>query len=224
MVEVPYVGSATSKVGKQLIKIGEEICPNTHIQILPKPPRKISNFFPKKDPVPKNFQSRIVYHVKCSDCNSSYIGETTRQGCRRLKEHGAPQKKLPTVVSQPQPSVTTNTLRRSARNRGRVVNYRSMETLIEDDNINTIEEIEPYIASHSAIHQHELTYKHKINWEDWEIISKDSNSYRLRVRESLHILAIQPELNKTVSSVPLIIHPEGLGRRKPKVKIKLNND
>ncbi|CAF4096511.1 unnamed protein product [Rotaria sordida] len=29
---------------------------------------------------------------------------------------------------------------------------------------------------------------------------------------------------ETVSSVPLIIHPEGLGRRKPKVKIKLNND
>jgi hypothetical protein len=37
---------------------------------------------------------------------------------------------------------------------------------------------------------------------------EDSNWYRLLVRESLHILAKQPKLNKTVSSLPLIIYPE----------------
>jgi hypothetical protein len=79
---------------------------------------------------------------------------------------------------------------------------------------------EPDNIIKSALKQHEFNHNHKINWTDWNIISKDTKYYQLLVRESLAISHHQPILNKTVCSVPLIIYPEGLQTSKPRVKIK----
>ena len=33
----------------------------------------------------------------------------------------------------------------------------------------------------SALHQHAIEHQHKINWEEWKIITKDPDWYRLLV-------------------------------------------
>ena len=224
LVEIWYVEAPTSLFGKQLARIGQEINPNSCIQIIPKPPMTVGNYFPLKDPIPKNLCSRIVYHIKRLDCDAAYIGKTIRQATRRLKEHGAPLNQnsgiTPTTLSQIQSSAASNTLRRSARNIGKMVNYRLLASMTEEKSENVNAENISINIKNSALNPHAIEHQHKINWEEWKIITKDPNWYRVHVRESLHILDKQPELNKTVSSVPLIIYPEGLGRKIPKIKMK----
>jgi hypothetical protein len=59
--------------------------------------------------------------------------------------------------------------------------------------------------SQSAIMKHASNSNHKIDWNNWDIITKEKKHYRLLIKESLAIFKYQPLLNKTVCSVPLII-------------------
>ena len=40
-----------------------------------------------KSAIDKCFKSRVVYKIKCSRCDSCYVGQTTRHLITRLKEH-----------------------------------------------------------------------------------------------------------------------------------------
>ena len=55
----------------------------------------------------------------------------------------------------------------------------------------------------SAISDHVLTCDCNINFNDFTILSKDSNNINLLIKESLLISCDQPILNKTVKSFPL---------------------
>ena len=48
---------------------------------------KLRNMFSVKDSVPQGLRSRVVYSFSCAGCNTSYIGETTRLLCTRVREH-----------------------------------------------------------------------------------------------------------------------------------------
>ena len=52
----------------------------------------------------------------------------------------------------------------------------------------------------------------------------DNKCYQLLVKESLLISNIKPTFNKTACSVLLLKYPEGLHRKKNKVKIKSTKD
>jgi hypothetical protein len=69
----------------------------------------------------------------------------------------------------------------------------------------------------SAIHGHETQLNPTINWK---MLTNDSRPYRLHIKEPILMQQQQPELNKTVSSVPLIVFPDGLTGLKPKAKMK----
>jgi hypothetical protein len=71
--------------------------------------------------------------------------------------------------------------------------------------------------------ENEFETGHRINWDDWSILTKNPVSYRLKVRESLFITLNNPSLNRTTASVPLVVFPDGIQPTKPKVKIKLVN-
>ena len=43
--------------------------------------------FSVKDSVPQSLRSRVVYKFSCAGCNVSYIGDTTRHICARVREH-----------------------------------------------------------------------------------------------------------------------------------------
>ena len=48
---------------------------------------KLRNMFSVKDSVPQGLRSRVVYKFSSAGCNASYIGETTRHLCTRVREH-----------------------------------------------------------------------------------------------------------------------------------------
>ena len=46
-------------------------------------------FISLKDPIPKTYQSSVVYEFKCPGCNSNYVGKTDRCLYTRIKEHSS---------------------------------------------------------------------------------------------------------------------------------------
>ncbi|CAF1658313.1 unnamed protein product, partial [Didymodactylos carnosus] len=201
LIDVPFVGRPTFTLGKRLINIVKEIRPDVVLQPIPRPLRTIQTYFPRKDALNKNLQSNIVYKISCNDCSNEYIGKSWRQATRRHREHGAP---VFPVRSQQQPAPirlpaqqqrfdTTVYLRRSTRNLNKKIIYNPVEEPIEDELATIIT-----AQKNSAIQEHERQTGHTVNWNDWKIIGKDLNRYRLSIRETLAIMKEQPELNKTV--------------------------
>ncbi|CAF0856655.1 unnamed protein product [Rotaria sp. Silwood1] len=64
----------------------------------------------------------------------------------------------------------------------------------------------------SALARHAVDFNHQINYIDWNILFKDSSIQRLKVKESLAIMALKLNLNATIRSTPLIIFPEGCNK------------
>ncbi|CAF4398969.1 unnamed protein product, partial [Rotaria sordida] len=71
--------------------------------------------------------------------------------------------------------------------------------------------------------KHEMEFKHKINYNDWNILYKDNFVQRLKIKESLAIIALKPDLNVTTRSAPPFIFPDG-SKNKKKVKFKLKQN
>ena len=71
----------------------------------------------------------------------------------------------------------------------------------------------------SAIEEHQIKHNHRFNFIDFNILYKDSSQSRLKIKETLAIMALNPDLNGTIQSTPLIIFPEGL-KYKNEVKFK----
>ena len=64
------------------------ILSNYNIKVAQKPHQTIGNLFPKpKDPVPKDQSRGTICSIPCKNGDKSYIGETKRKYCTRLKEH-----------------------------------------------------------------------------------------------------------------------------------------
>ena len=76
----------------------------------------------------------------------------------------------------------------------------------------------------SATKQRKNISNHKINWKNFNIIDSDRKRYQLLVKESLLLYNFKPTLNKTTSSVPVIIFPKALRTKKPIVKMKSTVD
>jgi hypothetical protein len=224
-LDLPFIGKETKILGKKIINLVKHIRPDCNIQPIPRPPPKIASFFPQKDKINKDAQSNIVYLISCSECNESYIGKTIRQASRRHLEHGAPhQPKQPKQLKQPLNAQVGNSelniqlLRRSDRLKTKPkVNYSPAD---EDEKQELVTMNHEQLMK-SALYKHQINNNHKIDWNNWKIVTKDGKKYQLLVRESLHILHQQPTLNRTVSSIPLIVYPDGLQISKPNVKFKL---
>ena len=52
----------------------------------------------------------------------------------------------------------------------------------------------------STCYQHERTHKHRIDYENAEIIDTASSDMKLRIKELLHILRSKPSLNKQLNA------------------------
>ena len=49
--------------------------------------KKISSLFSFKDQYSIHYANNVVYRINCPDCNSVYVGETSRRLTDRFKEH-----------------------------------------------------------------------------------------------------------------------------------------
>ncbi|CAF1689061.1 unnamed protein product, partial [Adineta ricciae] len=211
-------GKATDVFKKQITKLTKAIDPNVDLQPIQRPSCSLSQYFPLKDPIPKLIKSRVVYELNCSDCDATYIGKTVRHVSRRLHEHGATlDLNLQPDIIPLNSNIDSLPLRRSDRNKNKAVQYFPKTTV----------EARPFAhntLTQSAVKQHELNNNHHIDWANFNILAKDNKNYQLLVKESLLINSLQPNLNRTTSSVPLIVFPEGLMSSKPKIKIRSTLD
>ena len=48
---------------------------------------KIKNLMKVKDSVPRSLHSNVIYTFTCAECNSAYVGETSRHLSTRVREH-----------------------------------------------------------------------------------------------------------------------------------------
>ena len=217
-LDIPYYGKLSEQLAKQLINLANEINPQVHIQPTLRPISSISKYFSIKDPIPKLLQSNVAYELKCDNCEAVYIGKTIRQTYRRLQEQGANFDKDINNKSEAI-NLTNNSikLRRSDRNKRKIIHYfpevQHETSTSKNKNI-----------TNSAVKQHELNNNHKIDWYNYNIVAADNKHYRLLIKESLLISKYKPSLNRTTCSAPLIVFPEGLETKKPKVKIKSTKD
>ena len=216
-IDLPFIGKETKTLGKKVINLVKNVRPDLHIQPIPRPPPSVGNFFPQKDKIQKDAQSNIVYLISCRNCNENYIGKTVRQASRRHHEHGAPQRPKEHVISSSSdPSIDNKQLRRS----NRLKNKLKVDYTFEENERKRKRNLNREQLLKSALYKHQINANHTINWSEWKILSKDSNRYRLLIRESLQILQRKPSLNRTTCSIPLIVYPEGLQSPKPTVKLR----
>ncbi|CAF1013156.1 unnamed protein product [Rotaria sordida] len=91
----------------------------------------------------------------------------------------------------------------------------------------TAEETISYMSPHSdiksALAKHEMKFNHKTNYNDCNILYKDNSVQRLKIKESLAIIALKPDLNVTTRSIPFFVSPDGW-KNKKKVKFKLKQN
>ena len=66
----------------------KEFYPKVNLRIAFKSPAQLGNHFPFKDKVSDpSKQALVVYHVKCNNCESDYIGKSSRILSKRIDEH-----------------------------------------------------------------------------------------------------------------------------------------
>ena len=64
-----------------------EIYPHLQLKLIFSNGYTIGSFFRHKSRVPTSLLSNVVYNYKCSQCNATYIGETSRHLYSRYCEH-----------------------------------------------------------------------------------------------------------------------------------------
>lgn len=85
--KLPYVGRFSDIAQTKLRHLLKRYCrPDLDIKLVFNT-FKLRNLFSVKDSVPPGLRSRVVYKFSCAGCNASYIGETTRHICTRVREH-----------------------------------------------------------------------------------------------------------------------------------------
>ena len=80
-VPLPYVRGLSEKLTRVFLKHG--------VRTYHKPFNTLrAQLVNPKDVTPKEQKCGIIYHIKCDNCNNTYIGETARSFGTRFSEHG----------------------------------------------------------------------------------------------------------------------------------------
>ena len=76
--KLQYIGNLSHHVKNKLSKFYKDFCKGNFNIKLAFSSFKIKNYF-KKDPIPNDLKSFLVYKFTCASCSCSYIGETCRR-------------------------------------------------------------------------------------------------------------------------------------------------
>ena len=86
-VTLPYIGQFSVCVKKKINKLISQFC-NHNLQIrLVFTTCKLKSYFSNKDRLPNMFTSFVIYHFKCTGCNSAYVGRTHVHYDTRCEQH-----------------------------------------------------------------------------------------------------------------------------------------
>ena len=84
---LPYINVEIEKFGSELSKLVEEYYNNVKLKVVFKAPREIKDLFTFKDKTTPLMRAKVIYKIKCGECESFYIGKTKRQLITRILEH-----------------------------------------------------------------------------------------------------------------------------------------
>ena len=84
---LPFVGQYSTQVKIKIKNLIKKYCkPDTKVRLV-FTSKKIGEYFSVKDSITTDMCSYVMYHFKCANCGSCYIGETTQQFIIRVNEH-----------------------------------------------------------------------------------------------------------------------------------------
>ena len=86
-VTLPYFGSQSDKLKRELSSLLSNFFYNTEFHIILVNKFSIGSFFNFKDKLPKLMQSSLIYKYCCGKCPSEYVGLTSRTLHQRVAEH-----------------------------------------------------------------------------------------------------------------------------------------
>ena len=86
-LNLPFCGSNSSKIGKQLKRIVGKIAPWTKLNLIFKPVNKLKSLSRLKSSYKLLSHSKVVYRINCLDCEEFYVGMTERMLQKRISEH-----------------------------------------------------------------------------------------------------------------------------------------
>ena len=79
-ITLPYIGTTSDAIARVIRKTG--------VQVHLRPFNTIRNrLVHPKDKITNDEKAGVVYHIKCGECDVTYVGETERRLSRRIKEH-----------------------------------------------------------------------------------------------------------------------------------------
>ena len=84
MVKIRY---KTIELIVKIIRLEDKFFPQIEFNLVFKTSKKLENFFNFKDKTEHNLRSKVVYKIRCKDCDSFYIGKTVRNLITRVNEH-----------------------------------------------------------------------------------------------------------------------------------------
>ena len=85
--KLPYIDNHSHHIKVNLSKLCKQFCKENFKINLVFNSFKVENYFSKKDPIPDDLKSFLVYKFTCASCSSSYIGKTCRNFKTRIEEH-----------------------------------------------------------------------------------------------------------------------------------------
>ena len=86
-MSLPYYGRCADEFKEKVTKLVTNNFPKVELRVAFKSPATIDGVFSFKDKTPKQLLHNVVYLLSCKDCNSRYIGKTSRNICTRFAEH-----------------------------------------------------------------------------------------------------------------------------------------
>ena len=84
---LPYCGTNSDRVRRQLKRLYSAVAPFVNIRIIFKSVNKLSKLSRLKSCFSIFQESNVVYKVSCKNCSAFYVGMTRRQLSQRLHEH-----------------------------------------------------------------------------------------------------------------------------------------
>ena len=87
-ITLPFISDQTTNAyEKKLRELISKFYPQADLQVAYKAQKQLKDLFRCKDQIPKLQKSKVIYKLKCLDCNAFYIGKTKRHLATRVQEH-----------------------------------------------------------------------------------------------------------------------------------------
>ena len=108
-ISIPFIShKCNSDIKKELRRICTEFYPQINLKIIFSNSFSIESLLKFKDQIPVDLLSNIVYLFKCSQCEASYVGETTRFLHTRVADHKGISSRTARPLTQPSNSRIRN--------------------------------------------------------------------------------------------------------------------